>query len=300
MNFVMTLSDTQIAAMKMYYKEALVKNPKGPISAQIKLKELVITIYHTGTVMFQGKQAEEAFFFWHESFDITPATFKSEPNRIHEFYMHSIGSDESGVGDYFGPLTVCAAYVSDEHVAFLKTLNIKDSKLLSDQYIEKIGVKLSQNIPYSLLVLDNKKYNDMIIKGYNANKLKAYLHAQCHKNLIKKIGHRPMVIVDQFSEEATYMRYLKHFDDAVKPDLLLPKAESHYASVAVASIIARYAFIQHLKTLSQDVGMELHKGASKKVDEQVAYIIKHHGERILNQIAKVHFTTTQKGKDLIK
>ena len=300
MNFVMTLTEPQIAAMKTYYKEALVKNPKGPISAQVRLPDLVINIYKTGTVMFQGAQAEDAYFFWHDSFDITPSMFKKQTPQSHDYYQTSIGSDESGVGDYFGPLTVCAAYIDESHMALLNQLNIKDSKLLSDQYIESIAVQLSKSIPYSLLVLDNKKYNEMIVKGYNANKLKAYLHAQCHKNLIKKIGHRPLVIVDQFSEEKTYMRYLANFNDAIKPDILVPKAESHYASVAIASIIARYAFIQHLKTLSQEVGIELLKGASHKVDAQVAHIIKHHGERILSQIAKVHFTTTQKGKELIK
>jgi len=284
----------------MYYRENLIKQSQDHITALVKQDDLVITIYQSNKVMFQGKRAEEAFFFWHETFDLDPLIKVDEVDKHHNFYNESIGSDESGVGDYFGPLTACAAYVSDEHVEFLKGLNIKDSKQLSDTYIEKIAIKISKVIPYSLLVLDNKKYNMMIKKGYNANKLKAYLHAQCHKHLVDKIGKKPTIIIDQFSEEKTYMNYLKTFKDPIKPDLFLTKAENFYASVAVASILARYAFIKHLRALSKKMKLELYKGASKKVDQQVAMIIKAYGERRLDDIAKVHFQTTQKGKDLIK
>jgi len=300
MNFVMTLTDKQVEAIIMYYRDSIIKQTQDHINAIVKQDDLVITIYQSNKVMFQGKRAEEAFFFWHETFDLEPLEKPDKTNKNHDFYMESIGSDESGVGDYFGPLTACAAYVSDEHIPFLKSLNIKDSKQLSDQYIEKIAIEISKVIPYSLLVLDNKKYNAMIKKGYNANKLKAYLHAQCHKHLIKKIGKKPPVVIDQFSEEKTYMRYLGSFENPVKPDIFLTKAENFYASVAVASILARYAFIKHIRRLSKAMKLELHKGASKKVDQQVAMIIKAYGERRLDDIAKVHFQTTQKGKDLIK
>ncbi len=302
MNFVMSPSKSQIEAILDFYRHNVKMKGENHIVAVIKDDALTITIYDSNKVMFQGKQAEEAFFFWHDKFDLpAPIDKKKTTSKTHDFYKISIGSDESGVGDYFGPLTVCAVYLDKKAMAFISDLQIDDSKNITDKNIAKLAPQLMKNVEYSLLVLHNKKYNELIGKGYNGNTLKAYLHAQAHKKLLAKIDveKRPYLIVDQFCEERTYMNYLKKFNNPVKPDLFLTKAESRYASVACASIIARYAFLINLGRLSEKLGVKLLKGASKQVDMQASTLIKSGGMNALNNYAKVHFKTTEKAKALL-
>ncbi len=299
MNFVMELNDKQTKALMDFYRHNVKISPQPHITAMIKDDNLTITIYASHKVMFQGKEAEEAFFFWHENFDLPMPPELTKPKIKDDYFIPSIGSDESGVGDYFGPLTVCAAYIKDEDKDFLLENNVRDSKLLSDKQIIETAPKLMKRVVYSLLVLNNKKYNNLINKGYNANTLKAYLHAQTHKKMLLKTKDRPKIVVDQFCSEKTYFNYLKAFKDPIKPDLFITKAESAYASVAVASIIARYAFLIHLKRLSDETGIRLLKGASIKVDNLASKLIKQGGMNALNNIAKIHFKTTEKAKALL-
>ncbi|MGM0436082.1 MAG: ribonuclease HIII [Bacillota bacterium] len=302
MNFVLTLNIRQIDVILDFYKAYITTYREGSVIARIKDEGLTITIYTSHKVMFQGKRAEEVFFYWHDMLGLEPP----EPSKKEEekdkdtpdFYHPSIGSDESGVGDYFGPLTVAAAYVDKTHIEKLRKLKIQDSKTLSDDVIRSIAPKVMKIVPHSLLTLPNKKYNTLIKKGYNANSLKAYLHATAQKNVIDKLGRRPDVIIDQFSEKKTYLRYLQSFKDPVVPDIFKIRAEALYASVAIASIIARYAFLLKLERLSKKIDVTLLKGAGKKVDIQARTIIDTFGEGMLNNIAKTHFKTTEKAKNL--
>ncbi len=288
MSYSLKATDKQIEAMLDYYKNEAKNNTVPYAIAQIKKDRVTITLYNSKKVLFQGKNAEHELQFWEDTFNLK--------NTQGDYFMSSIGSDESGVGDYFGPLTVCAAYVQEKDELFLRDLKIDDSKRLSDAWIKTIAPKLIKRIPYSLLVLSNPDYNRQIDKGYNAHKLKAYLHAQCHQHLLKKITKKPPIIVDQFCSEKLYISYLKSFKNAPHPTIFKTKAESHYASVAVASIIARYSFITQLDVLEKAYTMTLPKGASKRVDEAVGDFIKKHGVQELNQVAKLHFKTTYKHK----
>ncbi len=301
MNFVMSASKSQIKALLDFYRPLVKISDKDHVEATIQDDKLTITIYHTGKVMYQGKAAEEAFFFWSDHFgmDIPSETRSESSHTSIDYFTESIGSDESGVGDFFGPLTVCAAYVTPAMKDELETLGIKDSKALSDDQIRRIGPKLIKTVTHSLLVLDNPKYNDLILKGYNSNTLKAYLHAQTHKKIAAKVNKDVTVVVDQFCVEKTYMNYLAQFKAPIRPDVFMTKAESFYASVAVASIIARYAFLVHLNKLSAKAGMKLLKGASKHVDLQASKLIKSGGMNTLSKYAKVHFKTTEKAKALL-
>ncbi len=298
MNYVLTLNDAQTKALVDFYRNAKVKPPNENVKAFIKTDNLIVTVYHSNKVVFQGKQAEEAFFFWHETFDMPELQTKSQPASSVDYFTPSIGSDESGVGDYFGPLTVCAAYVDDEIKQTLDVKTIKDSKTVSDEEILALAPKLMKSVPHALYILHNKKYNQLVEKGYNAHHLKAYLHAQSHKKLITKIKKRPTIVIDQFCREETYMHYLQKFKDPIKPDVFLTKAESHYASVAIASIIARYAYLEELRKLGEILGVELKKGASKAVDEQAHDLLKKYGSNRLKTFAKIHFKTTRKASSL--
>ena len=302
MNFVMTLTIKQIDVLMDFYKQQITTYQEGSIIARIKDKDLTISIYTSHKVMFQGKRAEEVFFFWHEMFGLEPPKpqkdEKDDDVNPDDFYTPSIGSDESGVGDYFGPLSVCATYVDETYIDRLRKLKIQDSKTLDDETVRELAPKLMKIVPYSLLTLPNKKYNALIKKGYNANSLKAYLHSQVQSNVKKKTKREVPVIIDQFCVKGTYMKYLKDFKDPITPDIFKIRAEALYASVAAASIIARYAFLYKLDKISEKIGVNLLKGASKKVDIQARTLIDKHGIGYLENIAKVHFKTTEKAQSL--
>ncbi len=132
------------------------------------------------------------------------------------------------------------------------------------------------------------------------NKIKAYLHNKAIINLHQKIFENPPVIMDQFAEEGLYFRYLSSETKIFKKIRFATKAESKYASVAIASIIARYAFLKHFDLLSNECGYNLLKGAGKQVDALASTILDEKGEAFLSQYAKMNFKTLNKAKELLK
>ena len=292
MNFVLEMTPKQIDALVDYYQEHALSVKEDFVIARFKLEGVVITVYRSGKVMFQGDHAEEAYLFWQDTFNLT--TRKSTKTAELPFFYPSIGSDESGSGDYFGPLVAAAVAMTEESIDFLNHLAIQDSKTLSDTQIKKIAPQLLNHLVYSLNVLPNEKYNELVEKGYNLNKLKAYLHAQCHKTLLTKLKKPLPIVIDQFCSIENYKLYLKEFKEGVMPDHFYTKAESHFASVAAASIIARYVFLERLDQLGKAFNINLEKGASARVESQAKKLVKTYGVDILHKIAKSHFKTTKK------
>jgi ribonuclease HIII len=248
--------------------------------------------------MFQGEDAEAEYTMWLTMLEITPEKqSKKAPKVSHKDYFYpSIGSDEVGTGDFFGPIVVCAAYLSPSQVEYVMGLGIYDSKKLSDERILVLGEQLKDRIPYSLLTLHNEKYNDLHQRGFNMNKMKAYLHNKAILHLLQKINGSPEVIVDQFAEENLYFRYLSDEQKVYRNITFMTQAESKYASVAIGSILARYAFIKYMDELSKEAGYYLVKGAGSEVDKVAARIIKEKGIHFLNSYAKLNFKTVEKAK----
>lgn len=301
MNYVLELTLEQIEEVITYYEPIAESVFLENTMAAFEGNHVTISIYPSKKVMFQGKKAKSQYDLWADKFQLNKNEEPKEaPKKDSTFYEPSIGSDESGSGDYFGPLCVAAVYINQNDEEFLRSLTVKDSKLLDDATIIEVVPKIIERIPYSLMVLNNTKYNEMVEKGYNLNALKAYLHAQSHKALSQKVGKKGPIIVDEFVNSKKYYEYIKNLDGVLDVQTFATKAESQYASVAVASMIARYAFLSHMQKLSKKVKLSLQKGASPLVDDQAAFIIKTHGERLLRDVAKVHFANTLKAKALIK
>jgi len=289
------LQREQIDALLRHYRHAPSPNAEPHVLTRIKREGLSVTVYKNGTVLFQGADALSDAAFFADAFNIAhPGASSTETT---DYYLRSYGSDETGVGDYFGPLVVACAYVTPNDKSWLEKLGVRDSKTLSDETVKRIAPVLVERVPYSLVVLDPPSYNAQTSRGFNAHKLKAYLHAQTHKKLRSRVKAKAPIIVDQFCDAAHYARYVKDFKDAPVPDIFKTKAESHYASVAVASIIARYRFLTKLDDLGKTYGVVLPKGASKAVDDAAAQFIQDHGIDALKQVAKLHFKTTDKAKE---
>lgn len=273
---------------------------------QAKDGDTVVTLYESGKVVFQGKDADLASQIWVETekmvnsnVEINNSDNKKKKDTTYIdpkiFNASTIGSDEVGTGDYFGPIVVTAAFVKKEDIAFLKELGVTDSKKLDDEKIKKIVPEIIKKIPYTTFILTNKQFNEM---NLNMNKVKAILHNKVLTDLTSKYKS-DYVVVDQFVAPKYYFAYLKEVPNVYKNITFMTKAEVKCLSVACASLISRFVFLKEYDKLSKELGVELVKGASSLVDEQGKEIVKKYGIEKLNEIAKLSFKNTDKIKELI-
>ena len=269
-------------------------------------EDTVVTLYESGKVVFQGVSADIDANFWKETEKIltgkmpednTKKKEKKEDIDTTDYYnISSIGSDEVGTGDYFGPIVVTASYVSKDKISYLEDLGVRDSKKITDDKIMKIAPELIKNIPHQTIILSNKEYNEWQAKGYNMNKIKTILHNRVILSLLKQDNYMiDMVVIDQFTSPRSYYGYLKDMNENVYRKITFTtKAEDKCLSVGCSSIISRYIFLNEMDKLSKSINKVLPLGASTVVDEAGKDIINKHGKDILNKIAKTNFKNTEK------
>lgn len=270
------LDDKQINLLTKLYEEYQDPNIKSIyVQYLYRMQDCVISVYKSGKTVFQGQQA-----------DYYASVFTSKDS-----VSEHAGSDEVGTGDYYGPVCVCACIVHQKDEALLNKLAIRDSKALMDQQILEIAPKLMKALDYSLLILDNKKYNQ--IYGHNnLNVIKAKMHNQAYINLTKKYQLPTKIIIDQFTPEANYYRYLKDEPKIIDGITFETKAEDKYLAVACASMIARYGFLQALKNMEDHYEWIFPKGAGKAVDENAKAFVNKFGKDKLKLVAKLNFKNT--------
>ncbi|WP_107840735.1 ribonuclease HIII [Metasolibacillus meyeri] len=303
-NIVLLLTNDQVQEVKnAYAKNQVSRNAPGVVFAA-KLTDTSITAYKSGKVMFQGGGAEREAARWGTATTNAKSSAAKGDKLPENFADLSVaGSDETGTGDYFGPVTVAAVYVPADKIPLVQELGVKDSKMLTDDYMRKIAPDLMKACTYSILTLRNDKYNALQAKGYSQGKIKALLHNQALKHVLNKIApEEPQyILIDQFAVRDTYYRHLQKEKEIVRDNVLFStKAESLHAAVATASILARYAFLKEMDRLSELVGYTLQKGAGSKVDVMAAKIWKTKGEETLRSISKWHFANTEKARKLLK
>jgi len=200
-----------------------------------------------------------------------------------------IGSDESGKGDYFGPLVIAAAFVTPEIEPDLKLMEVRDSKKISDGRVLELARDLRQVCKHSIVAIGPQRYNELYEKIRNLNRLLAWGHARALENLLEQVNC-DLAIADQFGDERFILNALLEKGKRIRL-VQRPKAEEDLA-VAAASILARAEFLTRLKRLSDEVGTSLPKGASPSVELAARMVVKKHGRERLGTIAKLHFKTT--------
>lgn len=291
MNIVIKVSDETQKKMIEYYSDK--RREKIPPYAifQAEEEDTVITLYESGKAMFQGISADIDANMWQEMDN----HLKSKLEDINDYYyVNSIGSDEVGTGDYFGPIVVTACYVNKHDIKFLEELGIKDSKKVADDNIIKIVPKLIKRIKYSSVILHNKEYNEKYSNEINMNKIKAILHNKVLTNMLKNKLEYDYIIIDKFVNENVYYNYLKEYNNPIKNITFLTKAEDQNLSVACASMISRYIFIQEFNKLSDELKLILPKGAGKQVDEVGKKIVAEYGIDKLKEVCKFNFKNTER------
>ena len=313
MTITLKVSENTKQKMIEYFEDK--KRPKTPDYAIFQADEAdtVVTLYNSGKAVFQGVSADIDANMWKEMerhlnpnkvVEMSNSNDKKKKEKIVEkinpkiYYASTIGSDEVGTGDYFGPIVVTATYVEKENIPFLEKLGVKDSKKLTDEKILEIVPQIIKKIPYECIILSNKEYNENYNADMNMNKVKAILHNKVLKKLLDKY-QTEYVVVDQFAQPYVYYNYLKD-SNYVKNITFMTKAEDKCLSVACASLISRYVFLKQFDKLGESIDTFLIKGASDKVDELGLKIVQKYGFDKLKEIAKLNFKNTEKIKNLIK
>lgn len=202
-----------------------------------------------------------------------------------------IGTDESGKGDYFGPLVTAAVWVDEALEEKLSGLGVRDSKKISDGRVTEIARRITADVPHAVVVIGPSKYNELYGKIRNLNRLLAWAHARAIENLLEKVSCTT-VIADKFGDEKYVQNALMKKGREVQL-IQRVRAEADIA-VAAASIVARAEFLRRLKSLSAQIGFDLHKGASDLVDQDGLRIVQSGGKDKLLTVAKWHFKNTKK------
>lgn len=282
------------------------KRPKTPPYAVFQAQDgdTVVTLYESGKVVFQGKDADLSSDFWiatekinsgkAETTNSNDKKKEEKKEKVIPIRINSIGSDEVGTGDYFGPIVVTSSYVSKENIDFLLDLKVKDSKKLTDEQIIKIVPEIIKRIPYHTFILKNEEYNNYKNQNINMNQMKAILHNKVLYELKSKGFSYDYIVVDQFEPPKSYFNHISKSTKKVEDILFLTKAEDQCLSVACSSLISRYIFLKEMNKISQSLGIILPKGANPQVDEAGKIIVEKYGKEKLTSIAKLNFKNTEK------
>jgi len=270
-----------------------------------EITKVSVSFFYSGKVLIQGKPGElqaKLKIWWDErkahstqlTVPTTQSTLIEAPSStpVTSFTGRPrIGLDESGKGDYFGPLVIGAVFVDEQTEDRLIALGVRDSKLLTDNRMLAMDEQIKALCPHFVVPIESKRYNELYAKVNNLNRLLAWGHAWTLETMLEKISC-DLAIVDKFGDESYLRTVLKEKGRQITV-IQQTHAEADIA-VATASILARARFVKQMDQLSKRVGKTLPKGASDPSIVTVGReLVAEHGKDILAEIAKLHFKTTE-------
>lgn len=256
-----------------------------------KKKGVSCSLYHSGKLVVQGKEKQEFIEFYLEPYILKTFTYTHKELCEETAALDltpRIGIDESGKGDFFGPLCIAGVFAEGETITRLKKIGVCDSKLLNPRAITTIAEKIRKECVYHIVKINPLKYNELIIQFGNLNKLLAWGHATTIEQLTQETGCKK-IIVDQFANEHVVLTALK------RKSLKLEVTQRHRGEedivVAAASILARNAFVEGIEQLEKQFGLKLPKGASLQTIAAGKKFVRTFGKENLGQAGKLHFKT---------
>lgn len=252
---------------------------------QAKNKNWQFTFYKTGKVLVQGKDIDyivKKYLDNNFEYELKPQTEGDIAPFPH------IGVDESGKGDFFGPLIIAGCYLDEKQANFLKEKGIKDSKKLDDKKILTLAEIIKENSIFDIVAIGNKKYNELYSKFKNLNSLLAWGHSTVIENLLNKTNAK-IAISDKFADERVILNALKQKGKTIQV-IQQTKAEADCA-VASASILARCEFVKRISKLNEEYEMTFPKGAGENVLIQGKKFKEKFGIEELKNVSKTHFKT---------
>lgn len=203
-------------------------------------------------------------------------------------FVTHIGTDESGKGDFFGPLVIAGVMVDSKSAELFKNLKIRDSKTISDNTILKMSVEIKSNSKFSIITVGNERYNELYKNFGNLNKLLAWGHAKVIENILEN-NSCAYALSDKFGDDSLILNALQKRGRTIRLEQMT-KAESDIA-VAAASVLARATFVQKMKQMALTYGCEFPKGCNSIVKDIAKKFINLHGKDKLNEVCKTHFKT---------
>jgi ribonuclease HIII len=254
----------------------------------------VVTCYASGKLVLQGADLD-TFLARHlpEFTGAAAATAAAPPLPL---TGTTLGSDEAGKGDYFGPLVVAAVCVEPAQEQRLREAGVTDSKRLKDQRVQLLAGMLERELPHERAQLMPELYNRAFERAGNLNRLLADMHARALARLHARCGTAVSVVVDRFAHPRLLESALARERPQHPPLLQVTQGERHVA-VAAASIVARAGFLDGLRVCGDLCGVELPKGAGPAVDAAARGIAAIGGRELLAKVAKLHFRTTSKSEE---
>lgn len=272
-----------------HYQEYEVATKNIHAQKTYRYNNLTITLYKD-KVLFQGPWSEiiiEYRAYWH--------IFDEKETFI-------IGNDEVGTGDYFGPIVITSCYLGSGMLEKLRQLGIKDSKTLDDKIIYQLANKIMKIVIFESVIINNRKYNQWIEQGNNANVIKAWGHNQALVKILQHKNYYQQIVIDQFVDRKLYYQYLENMsankNRIVKDNVYFTiKAENKFLAVACSAIISRYLFLEEIKKISEELKLPIPLGAGKPVDD---FFIKNRAilpkelKKFLIRHTKYHFANTKK------
>ncbi len=298
-SFVFELSDGQILKVRQHLESSGWDFSNPPNTRWKAVKDRVnLAAYNSGKVCIQGKGAYDFVTFILEPEIIGELLLDYEEAleeaKKEEIFSPHAGIDESGKGDYFGPLVVAAVFVDATSDPLLKKAGVKDSKKVADKNIFKMAgiIRSVVGNGWTTVVIGPEAYNRLYDKIGNLNRLLAWGHSRALENIAEKVPECEWALADKFGDEKLIQKALMEKGRKIR---LVQKirAESDIA-VAAASILARETFLKRLRELAVNSGNSLPKGASSMVEDAGRAIVESKGADFLKNVAKIHFKTTQK------
>lgn len=273
-----------------FFKNELAKlnviiNPKQYAFWEVRHPDFVATFYTSGKFVIQGKKIETAL----QILNLQASEILKKDNPEFELIKEPhIGTDESGKGDFFGPLVIAGVYVDDENKKLFEDLGIRDSKTLNDDKILKMALQIQKNSKYSVIAISNSKYNELYKNFKNLNKLLAWGHARVIENILEKTDCK-VALSDKFGDESLIKNALMKKGQQIKLEQRV-RGEADIA-VAAASVLARATFVQKVQSMENFYGCKFPKGCSNKVIESAKIFIEKYSYERLTEVSKTHFKT---------
>ncbi|MFH1970236.1 MAG: ribonuclease HIII [Verrucomicrobiota bacterium] len=252
-----------------------------------------IILYQSGKCLVQGRTAQEFVTYVLEPKVLGHVGVGYEEMLNPEAYAPHMGIDESGKGDFFGPLVIAGAFADNALAKTMLAMGVKDSKNISS---DKKAHQLARDIRsllgkrFSIVMIGPQAYNRLYAKFRSVNAMLAWGHARAIENLLEHVPECPRAISDQFGDQKQVKRAL--MTRGRKVELVQRHRAEADVAVAAASILARSAFLSALDKLHKDYSRAFPKGASDQVKAAAEDLVKQHGASILLKTAKCHFRTT--------
>ena len=312
--YTQKLSKDEIVQIKKAFAVFQVRTSNPNLDFCFKYENVTISIYRTGSILFQGNYVDEVVKFVlakHDESKSIPEVnekpntpFKKKDYKpLFSMEVNEIGCDEVGVGDYFGGMVMCAAYVNENQKKDLQKIGVQDSKKLNDQQISTIAIKLIDelHITYAVSNYIALEYNNLYDKYQNSHILKTLGHNQALTKLLNADSNIKLtntrIIMDQYVSKQHYYNYLAKINvtNLVRINTFETKADSKYLSVAAASIIARYVWLNEIDKMSKKYQIPIFLGASNpKILTIAKKIYQDYGINELKKCVKLHFNFTDK------